>query len=304
MRCGFSRSVMFLVVILLLAAFSHVAATCSAATILIGDWRWGADGTVSPFNGQVAGNYAKDAYHGTAANGVTVGNGVLQVRTDPDATAPRSSANYYGDEFIRTGIIDELAGQSQMMWTFEDVTFFPKGASASGVSADYNEWYLAGFLKAAAFTDSQQLFWMGVKNYPNAATPYTRATMYLWDGTNNYVPTYFDVALLELQTQAYDFQFEFDGRDGPTDNVIFRMRDVGETTWTTELTGNNPVTRINTPSAWTNHDVAIGKNRPGSSTIGDMNMGRVTLHIPEPGAGLMCGLLLAVLAMFGRSRRR
>jgi hypothetical protein len=149
----------------------------------------------------------------------------------------------------------------------------------------------------AAFTDPQHLFWMGVAHNATIGT----ATMYLWDGTNNYVQTPFNMGALTLDTQAYDLQFEFDGRDGPTDNVIFRMREAGETDWTTELTGDNPVTRINGPPTW---EVAIGKNRPGSSTIGDMNMGRVTLHIPEPGTGLMCGLLLAVLGMFGRSRHR
>ena len=279
---GFSEARPVVLLAIALTAWSHLVTFCSAVPILIGDWRWGADGTVSPYNGQASGNYARDLYHGIEVNGVVTSDGVLQVRSD---TEDRSPADYYGDAFIRVGTIDDLAGLAQMMWTFEDVTFLDGGATA-------NSWFLAGSVKPAAFSDPEHLFWIGISR--NATTGTGNAKLYLWDGANNYVSTSFNMGELTLQTQAYDLQFEFDATGGSTDNVIFRMRDASATDWTTELAGSNPVSRINGPPTW---EVAIGKNRPGSSTTGDMNMGRVTLHIPEPATGAVCMFLVAGVAM-------
>ena len=239
--------------IILLATLLISACVVNAADY-IGDWRWGADGN-SPHNDEAWGNYAQDAYHAAPQNSAVAANGTAEVRyVGGNAT----------DKFFNCGPINELDNAQQVTWTFEDVVF------KTGGSTFYT---LCGGVHPAAFADLRHKFyisWNGAASFEvslwKAGDTTRYQTFFTWSPTKD--------------SQTNDIQIVFDGTKGITGNVGLRYRDATQTAWkTTELEwGNNTVTQINDNAK----DVCIGKQREGSSTCGNIDMGRVTISTNLP----------------------
>ena len=214
----------------------------------VGDWQWGAGGTVSPHNGEVWGNYAQNVYHASPQNSAAAANGIAQIRDGGGI-----------DQFFLCDPIAELDNVQQFTWTFEDVTFKTGGDLT---------WPLVGATYPAPIDDINNKYLIQKTNDGRLQVGLFQSG----DATAHW--TEFGWTHV-LDSRTYDIQVSFDGTKGTNDNVGLRYRESSDVVWPAAQWLGNTVTRLNTmPRA-----VSIGKTRPGSTLCGHMDLGRVTLSL-------------------------
>lgn len=218
------------------------------STNAVGDWQWGAGGSVSPHNSQTWGNYAQNAYHASPQNSAVATGGIAQVR-DGGGT----------DQFFLCDPITVLDNVQQFTWTFDDVTFKTGGDTT---------WPLVGATHPAPIDDINN-------KYVIQKTDDGRLVVILFQSgdATAYETTYNWTHVSD--TTTYDIQVSFDGTRGTNDNVGLRYRESAETIWSATDWRGNTVTQLNAMP----RPVCFGKTRPGSSVCGNMDMGRVTLDL-------------------------
>ncbi len=226
---------------------------------MIGDWRWGAGGVNSPYNGETWGNYARDEWHAVPQkDAVATGGRAFIDNMDP--------TNWTDDRFYNCGVVTNLSGARCFTVTFEDVCIHSASNSA--------RWVLMGAgssgVNSPFYVDIAKVSGSDPRLFPRfvAMDPSGNAKIYIF-----YSP------LVTKDVETNDFQFVFDGRGTP--RIWYRHRASHQPYWPhfTWKEIDPSITRMNDLGTT---DVLIGKYAWNSSAAGNMSIGRVTLDMTDP----------------------
>jgi hypothetical protein len=228
---------------------------------VIGDWKWGAGGVMSPYTGTPLGNYSQNLWHATAVNNAVATNGQAEARA-------RVGGSAADDEYFNFGKITNFAGARNFTVTFEDVRFLPK---TSGY-----EWQLLGdWDTGGGFNNLGHVFYLSVQT--NGSGQYiASASLWYTNGTYGAYPVTFP-SMLVSTTSTFDLMFVYDGTKGTTNNAGFAMREGWKIVWPAVTWISSVVTQLVNRT----NDVVLGKYVASSSVMSDVDFGRVTLDFTK-----------------------
>jgi hypothetical protein len=191
-----------------------------------------------------------------------------------------------------------LHDQEVFSWTLNSIEFSTTKASQPVIGSGHGAFGSGG--------DPSSWGWFRVSPSTTAGSAGIGATFWGYNSVNSFVSL--QHSSLGGQTimpeVAYDMQFFFDGRLGPTSNIGFRIRPDASTTWGAVSWFGNPVVRISDDLSNV-QPTFLGKYASGSSIFADpFTVGQIELTVGEiPPVPEPATFLFLVLGTLGFVRR-